>query len=96
MCPNLQKQPFTSDNLQLLLDKAAIDYINHPRGARLDGNRLNVSSIYVWFESDFGGNASGVINHMKQYTNAPLAKTLENVNKISDDSYDWALNDVVH
>ena len=93
-CPNLQQQAFSSDNLQELLDKAAHDYINHPRGVGLERNRLIVSSIYVWFESDFGGSGAGVISHLKQHANVPLAKALEKVKKISGDRYDWSLNDV--
>ena len=93
-CPNLQQQAFSPDNLQELLDQAAHDYINHPRGVSVEGNRLIVSSIYVWFEPDFGGNGAGVISHLKQYASIPLAKALEKVKKISGDRYDWSLNDV--
>lgn len=94
-CPNLLSQPFTADNAHQLLEKAARDYINHPRGASVEGGRLRVSSIYIWFEPDFGGNSSGVINHLKQYADDSLMSALEQVNKISGDGYDWSLNDVV-
>lgn len=31
-CPNLQPEAFTSDNVEVLLEKGAREYINHPRG----------------------------------------------------------------
>ena len=94
-CPNLLQQSFTANNVHELLEKGAHDYVNHPRGASVESDRLRVSSIYVWFESDFGGNSSGVISHLKQYADESLASALEQINKISDNEYDWALNDVI-
>ncbi len=91
-CPNLITEPFTAKNSDRLLQSAARDYINHPRGVRIENNRLHVSSIYVWFESDFGGEA-GVIGHLQQYAEPELAADLQNFEKIAGNSYDWSLND---
>jgi len=91
-CPNLPTQAFTSSNMEELLDAGARQYVNHPRGARVDKGRLTVSSIYVWFGSDFGGQA-GVIEHLKKYAEPALAKKLAEVRRIDGDGYDWALND---
>lgn len=91
-CPNLITEPFTAKNSDRLLQAGAHDYINHPRGVRIENNRLHVSSIYVWFESDFGGEA-GVIDHLQRYAEPKLAADLQNFEKIADNSYDWSLND---
>lgn len=91
-CPNLQPEAFTPANMDRLLDKGAREYVNHPRGARVDKGKLYVSSIYEWFKSDFGGDDAGVIAHLKRYADAPLAEQLAGVNEIDDDAYDWALN----
>ncbi len=91
-CPNLALQPFTSANLASMLDQSARDFINHPRGADVSGGRLVVSSIFAWYQSDFGGSDAGVIDHMKQYASGPLASGLASVSSISDDRYDWNLN----
>ena len=91
-CPNLLPHAFTAATLETMLDEAARAYVNHPRGARVDDGKLTVSSIYVWFQGDFGGNDSGVIAHLKKFADAPLAKQLKGIERIANDEYDWALN----
>ena len=93
-CPDLAAQPYTGANLQGMLDQAARTYVNHPRGARVDGGRLTVSSIYEWYQSDFGASDQGVIAHLRQYAEPGLAGQLASVSSVYDDAYDWSLNDV--
>lgn len=92
-CPNLQPQAYTSGNLEALLDAGAREYVNHPRGASVAKGKLTVSSIYVWFQPDFGGGEQGVIGHLKQHAEPALAKKLADVDGIDGDAYDWSLND---
>ena len=94
-CPNLQNEAFTAANSERLLDKGAREYINHSRGVKVDskGNLL-VSSIYIWFNEDFGGDA-GVIKHLAQYADHELASALKKNPEIADDHYDWLLNSLV-
>ena len=92
-CPNLQTVPFTASNTRELLDQAARDYINHPRGAQLVDNKLTVSSIYDWFQIDFGGNEAEVITHLRQYATAELKASLDGRSSIDNYSYNWQLND---
>jgi hypothetical protein len=93
-CPNLQTAAFTAANTEALLDKAARDFVNHPRGAAIVGGKLIVSSIYVWYEADFGGADRGVIAHLKRYAGPELAAALAAVDRISGNRYDWGLNDL--
>ena len=93
-CPNLQPEAFTAANTVALLDKAARDYVNHPRGVSAAGGRLAVSSIYVWYEADFGGTDRGVIEHLRRYARPPSAAALAGIHHIAEDRYDWRLNDV--
>jgi hypothetical protein len=92
-CPNLATRAYTAGNMEALLDEGARAYVNHPRGARVEDGRLVVSSIYAWFKADFGGGDAGVIAHLKKYADAPLAKALAGIRRVSDDEYDWGLND---
>jgi len=93
-CPNLLPQAFTTANSEKLLESAAIDYINHPRGANIENGKLRASSIYKWFQSDFGNSESGVINHLKQYAKTALLIKFNGIEEIDEYDYDWSLNDL--
>lgn len=92
-CPNLWPRAWRAATLERELDAAAAAFVNHPRGAamRPDG-RLRVSSIYVWFREDFGGDEAGVLTHLRRHAGPALAARLPGAT-IAEDGYDWALND---
>ncbi len=94
-CPNIQRQAFTAANTESLLEKAAREYVNHPRGAQVEDGRLVVSSIYDWFADDFGGDDRAIIEHLITYAESDLRVLLSGTERISDDRYDWQLNDVL-
>ncbi len=91
-CPNLQRQAFTASNSETLLEKGAREFINHSRGAEVVDGKLEVSSIYDWFAVDFGDSDRDVIEHLREYADDRLKQSLEGIERISDDSYDWRLN----
>lgn len=93
-CPNLQAAAYTSDNTDALLEKGAKEFINNSRGVALTGGKLKVSSIYVWFQEDFGGDAEGLMEHWRKYANPPLAAGLEKYTGGLSHDYDWRLNGV--
>ena len=68
-------------------------YVNDPRGMRIEDGRLHVSSIYVWFIDDFGGDDAGVIRHLMAYAEPEVAMQLQMLDAIDGHSYDWSLND---
>jgi hypothetical protein len=92
-CPNLQPEAFTAENTERLLEQAAREYVNHPRGARMEKGRLVVSSIYDWFRADFGGSEEGVLAHLRHYAQEPLREALEGYSGKLRYEYDWALNE---
>lgn len=92
-CPNLQPRAFTADNLEDMMETAAREFINHPRGVHFDGRRLRLSSIFNWFSEDFGQTQQELLEHLATYADEPLAETLRNyTGRISYD-YDWDLNE---
>jgi len=92
-CPNLLPQAYTSQNFDMLIEKAATDFINHPRGVSFTRNRLQVSSIYFWFQADFGDSEKGVIRHLKTYLSPEKVKQLNSMQKKMGHRYDWNLNE---
>lgn len=90
-CPNLAAQAWQADRLEEMLEAAATSYVNHPRGfARIDG-KLTASSIYDWYESDWGSSAK-VIEHARKYASEATLSLLAGATKIDAYDYDWALN----
>jgi hypothetical protein len=92
-CPDLRTEAYEGARIDEQLDEAARAFVNHPRGARVANGRLHVSSIYHWFQEDFGGNDAGVIEHLLQHAEPNLAAALEGVDRIARHSYDWDLNE---
>jgi hypothetical protein len=93
-CPNLQPMAFTAENTDNLLERGAKEYVNHPRGVAVRNRKLRVSSIYVWFREDFGGNADDLMEHWREYAEGPLAEALQSYSGGLEHDYDWRLNGV--
>ena len=91
-CPDLLPVAFTAANSGDLLNRGAVAYVNHPRGAAVEDGRLTVSSLYDWFREDFGGSDEAVIKHLRRYAQPGLRKALEGVTRIARHRYDWRLN----
>lgn len=91
-CPNLAAQPFTASNSEQLLELAARTFINHQRGVSFDGGQLHLSSIYDWYEDDFGTSRVDLINHLRRYARPALADRLKNYRGPISYRYDWQLN----
>ena len=92
-CPNLQPAAFTAENTESLLERGAREYVNHRRGVSLQSGKLKVSSIYVWFQEDFGGSAEGLMEHWAKYAGKTLADALLSYSGGLEHDYDWRLND---
>lgn len=92
-CPNLQPKPFTAESTEPLLEQGAREYLNHPRGARIEGGLLIVSSIFDWFQVDFGGSEQKVIEHLRRFAEPALQEKLKGVGSIAGYTYDWSLNE---
>ena len=93
-CPNLTPVAYTAENLETLLERAAREYVNHPRGVRLQDGGLHLSSLYRWYRSDFGDSDEALIAHLRAYAAPGLAAELARVQTIKWLDYDWSLNDL--
>ncbi len=103
-CPNLHPEPFSGEDYTNQFDVAAREFINHPRGAGFERDRLHASSIFTWYEDDFRtqgsaqGDIAGVVAHMLEYAEPELAEQLRsyraaNYRPRPRYDYDWSLNE---
>lgn len=91
-CPNLAPVPYTAENMEQLLEQGAKEYVNHPRGAVFQKETLHVSTIYLWYQDDFGGSTQGLIQHLRHYATGALAHQLQSEPEALEGDYDWQLN----
>jgi len=92
-CPNLQPRAYTAENTEALLERGAREFINHSRGVAIQDGRLRVSSLYVWFASDFGADPDDLMEHWQSYAEPKLAEALAKYSGGLAHDYDWRLND---
>ena len=93
-CPNLAAKAYRSATLETMLDEAARDYINHPRGVRMTADGLMLSKIYVWFKDDFGGSDAALLDHLRAFASPELMATINAAGRIFGHEYDWRLNGI--
>lgn len=94
-CPNLANQAYTAENIEAMLNNAAISYINHPRAVKfIDSKTIKLSSIYQWYSEDFGGYDEAILSHLKQYAKRPLTNQLKAFSGRMTYHYNWDLNGV--
>ncbi|RCK41555.1 DUF547 domain-containing protein [Thalassospira profundimaris] len=95
-CPALAPEAYDADLLDDQLDQAARDFINHPRAIHSDGDGgFVISSLYDWYREDFGERDAQLVAHLLTYAGPELTRQLDSIGRfdVSDDVYDWSLND---
>jgi hypothetical protein len=92
-CPNLAPRAYTASFMEGMLEESARAFVNHPRAAQEKDGLLQVSSLYKWFASDFGGE-TGVLEHLARYAGPELASELRAHKSLDAYRYDWSLNDL--
>ena len=91
-CPNLMTDAYTSANLDALLAESGRQYVNHPRGVDVSGDRIVASKIFDWYADDFGGE-DALKDHWTSLASPEKAAAIEAA-EIARYRYDWDLNDV--
>ena len=90
-CPNLAKKPYSCEEGAAMLEQAAKDYVNSPRGVGIAPTGLKVSRIYDWYQSDFGDSKAGVLQHIQKYL-SPEKKQKVGDKQVESYQYNWKLN----
>ena len=92
-CPNLRSQAYKSAGLNAVLDAQARAFINNPCAIHIEEGRVIASRIFLWYEDDYGGSESTILDHIRQYARPELLESLKGVTKIDAYEYDWDLID---
>lgn len=104
-CPVARPELPTGDELEKLMTKAAVDFVNDPNNVFVDHDSQAVflSSIFKWYKKDFlndlhakGLPASrGLIDYVATLATGELQADLERADgyKVEFRDYDWSLNE---
>lgn len=87
-CPNLLNEAYTEKNLQSQLESSAKSFINDKTKNTITSNKIDISSIFDWFTSDFKKEGT-LIDYLNKYSTVKIDKNA----KISYKEYNWNLNE---
>lgn len=88
-CPRLMNVAFTPENLEVLLEQGAVEYINNPLENKISPVKAELSQLFQWFASDFV-EAKGSV---KDFINAYSRVKLSDKAVVDYKEYDWSLNE---
>jgi hypothetical protein len=91
-CPNLAASIYTAANAESMFNQAAKNFINHSRGVAFVDGKLRLSSIYNWYDVDFGSNQAERLTHLEKYAEPELATQLAGYDGKIKYDYNWDLN----
>jgi len=87
-CPKLLNIAYTSENVEILLEQAAIGFINNSDKNQLSKNNIRLSKIFKWYKEDFT-KYGNLIDYINQYSSMKILPDAS----ISYLEYDWSLNE---
>jgi len=87
-CPKLGNVAFTEENVEATLEKLMEAFINDSTKNKITENKIQISSIFDWFEEDFIKNGTTVAAYLNTYSKTTINKKIA----IHYLKYDWSLN----
>ncbi len=87
-CPKLLTTAYTGENVDLLMDKAAREFVNSSKNDLSDPNNPRLSSIFKFYPQDFKTVAPSIIDYVNQYANTKINPNAT----VEYKEYDWSLN----
>ena len=91
-CPDLKPSPWEAATLEADMTEAARDFVASDRGVQVKDGQIRASKIFNWYKKDFGGNAQGILSHVRQYATGDKKAALDAAKTIKGYDYDWNLN----
>lgn len=87
-CPPLLNEAFMAEKLESQLQKVAVAFINDPTRNKINPEKVQISSIFSWFQGDFTKKGS-LIDFLNQYSKVKIKSNA----KVSHLDYNWNLNE---
>lgn len=87
-CPPLLNEAFMAEKLEGQLQKVAVAFINDPTRNKITPDKVQISSIFSWFQGDFTKKGS-LIDFLNQYSKVKIKSNA----KVSHLDYNWDLNE---
>jgi hypothetical protein len=106
-CPRLQREAYTQENTERLVEEAARFYVNEPRNLKIDvaHNRVTLPNILGHYHEDFENyvrahNASATghpeVDYIRLYASSANRAHLDALKnpRVDHFAYDWGINDI--
>jgi len=85
-CPPIAPYAYTADKLDVQLKERTTKALNDPNFIRVNEEGTQLSKIFEWYASDFGGSKKAIIEFINTYRENPIS------DGFSYYEYDWSLN----
>lgn len=87
-CPNLANEAYTETELEKQLETAAKSFVNDKTKNTITVDKIEISSIFDWFSSDFKTKGT-LIDFLNKYSTVQINKKA----KVKYKEYNWNLNE---
>ena len=86
-CPKLGNLAFTEENIEVTLEQLMKDFINNANRNKISNKKIQISSIFNWFQKDFTKNTT-IIGYLNKYAETKINSSA----KVLYLKYDCSLN----
>ena len=91
-CPPLRADVFTVDNVEDLMAENTRRSLNTPLHLRIEGEVLNLTSLFDWYEDDFVEQSGSVRQFLAEHADEAVAEAVADTSRLRFIDYDWRLN----
>ncbi len=88
-CPPITDFAYTPEKLDQQMDQQTKLALNDASFVKVNGNKVQLSQIFKWYTSDFGGSKKSILKFINKYRTNVLPPDA----KVNYYNYDWNLND---
>ncbi|NND80132.1 MAG: DUF547 domain-containing protein, partial [Maribacter sp.] len=88
-CPPIINKAYMPSTLTAQLELQTKLALNDPLFIQVNKNKVKISKIFEWYESDFTRNGKNLIDFINQFRKEKLPEKA----KVSFYAYNWALNE---